>query len=118
MPRLRGVVAGEVREGVLPHLGVAMIKLSGQLAAHLVRFFEQRVGMAPPVGRRDALGPQQKHEPPQVGVVVGQPLGVEPLVGVLVGAFECIVGTACRPSRTRVSRTEVTTIQSQGRLMA
>ena len=68
--------------------------------------------------RHHPLGAQQKHEPLEVRGIVGIMLPIKSLVGVLVGALRCVAGTACRPSRRRVSRTEVTTIQSQGKLMA
>ena len=87
VPRHVRVVAAQLLEGVLPHVGVAQVELLGQVAADFLRFAQQRSQMAGTGGRHDPLGAQQEHEPPQVVLVVGQPLGVEQLVGVLVAAF-------------------------------
>lgn len=83
----RRIRAGEQVKGLLAHLGVAEIKLAGQLLADGFGDFQQVVEVAFPTRRDDPISAEEIDELLKQGLVAGEFSGVEPLVGVLVGAF-------------------------------
>ena len=83
-------------KGRFPHIGVADIKLFGQLAADLFRRTEQLVKVTFARRGYHPLGSEQEGEFFEQAVIAGQLLCIEPLVGVLVGTFEI---EPCLPDR-------------------
>jgi len=71
-------------EGILPHIGVADVKLLGQLAAYLFGSGQQLVEVALACGRNYTLGAENEDKPLELALVLGEGVGIEPLVGVLV----------------------------------
>ena len=107
MPRGGRVVAAQLLESILPHVGIAHVKFLRDLASDLFRFFAQTIKMALAGAGNDAIGAQQKHEPAQRGVVVGQTLGIEQLVSLLIRIGNLTVDRDVFFAADRVTRVSI-----------
>ena len=99
-----GVDLAQRLKGFLPHVGIADVEILGQLLADLLGGGEQVVQMAAAMLRDDTLCAQEEDQLLEQRFVVGQFLGIEPLVGMLVASLAVEAGLANRRDDDPVAR--------------